>query len=204
MQMEAADAFDISREPQHIRDMYGAEKSVQARQILIARRLVERGVRFVQVWHGEGQPWDNHDDIEVNHRKLASQCDQAIGALIKDLKARGMLEDTLVVWGGEFGRTPTVELPQAGANAGKINGRDHNHYGFTMWLAGGGVKGGYVHGSTDEFGFKAAEKPVHVHDLHATMLHLLGFDHERFTYRYAGRDFRLTDVEGNVVREILA
>ena len=204
MQMEAADAFDISREPQHIRDMYGAEKSVQARQVLIARRLAERGVRYIQVWHGEGQPWDNHDDLEVNHRKLASQCDQAIGALIKDLKARGMLEDTLVIWGGEFGRTPTVELPQAGANSGKINGRDHNHYGFTMWLAGGGVKGGYVHGATDEFGFKAAEKPVHVHDLHATLLHLLGFDHERFTYRYAGRDFRLTDVHGNVVRELIA
>src|SRR5688572_420043 len=204
MQMEAADAFDISREPQHIRDMYGAERSVQARQILIARRLVERGVRFVQVWHGEGQPWDNHDDIEVNHRKLASQCDQAIGALIKDLKARGMLEDTLVMWGGEFGRTPTVELPQAGANAGKINGRDHNHYGFTMWLAGGGVKGGYVHGATDEFGFKAVDKSVHVHDLHATLLNLLGFDHTKLTFRHAGRDFRLTDVHGNVVTELFA
>ena len=149
------------------------------RQILIARRLIERGVRFVQVWHGEGQPWDNHDDIEVNHRKLAGQCDQAIGALLKDLKQRGLLDDTLVIWGGEFGRTPTVELPKPGANAGKINGRDHNHYGFTMWMAGGGVSGGYVHGATDEFGFQAVEKPVHVHDLHATILHLLGFDHEQ-------------------------
>ena len=204
MQMDATDAFDISREPQHIRDMYGAEKSTQARQILIARRLVERGVRFVQVWHGAGQPWDNHDDLEVNHRNLAGQCDQAIGALIKDLKQRGMLEDTLVVWGGEFGRTPVVELPTPGANAGKINGRDHNHYGFTMWLAGGGVKGGHVHGATDEFGFKSVENVVHVHDLHATMLHLLGFDHEKFTYRYAGRDFRLTDVHGHVVKDLIA
>jgi arylsulfatase A-like enzyme len=204
MQTEATDAFDISLEPQHIRDMYGADKSTQARQILIARRLAERGVRYIQVWHGEGQPWDNHDDLEVNHRRLAGQCDQAIGALIKDLKQRGMLEDTLVMWGGEFGRTPTVELPTPGSNAGKINGRDHNHYGFTMWLAGGGAKGGYVHGATDDFGFKAVDKPVHVHDLHATILKLMGFDHERFTYRYAGRDFRLTDVHGNVVNEIIA
>ncbi|HEV2293504.1 MAG TPA: DUF1501 domain-containing protein [Tepidisphaeraceae bacterium] len=202
MQMDAADAFDVTREPEHIREMYG--EGTQARQILIARRLVERGVRFVQVWHGAGQPWDNHDDIEVNHRNLAKQCDQAIGALLKDLKQRGMLDDTLVIWGGEFGRTPTVELPTPGANAGKINGRDHNHYGFTMWMAGGGVKGGHVHGATDEFGFKAVHKPVHVHDLHATILHLMGFDHETFTYRYAGRDFRLTDVHGNVVKELLA
>jgi hypothetical protein len=202
MQMDAADAFDISREPQSIRDMYG--EGTQARQILIARRLIERGVRFVQVWHGEGQPWDNHDDIEVNHRRLAGQCDQAIGALLKDLKQRGLLDETLVIWGGEFGRTPTVELPTPGSNAGKINGRDHNHYGFTMWMAGGGVKGGSVHGATDEFGFKAVENPVHVHDLHATILRLLGFDHEKLTYHYAGRDFRLTDVHGNVVHEIIA
>jgi len=201
MQSDASDAFDISREPEHIRKMYG--EGTHARQILIARRLVERGVRFVQVWHGAGQPWDNHDDIEVNHRKLAKECDQAIGALLKDLKQRGMLEDTLVIWGGEFGRTPTVELPQAGANAGKINGRDHNNHGFTMWLAGGGVKGGYVHGETDEFGFKSVKDVVHVHDLHATILHLLGFDHEKFTYRYAGRDFRLTDVHGQLVKELL-
>ena len=202
MQMEAADVFDVSREPQNIRDLYGP--GVQARQLLIARRLLERGVRFVQVWHGAGQPWDNHDDIEVNHRSLARQCDQGISALLTDLKQRGMLEDTLVIWGGEFGRTPTVELPTPGANAGKINGRDHNHYGFTMWLAGGGVKGGHIHGATDDFGFKAAKDPVHVHDLHATILHLLGFDHEKFTYRYAGRDFRLTDVHGKVVRSIVA
>ncbi len=202
MQSEVADAFDVSREPQHIRDMYGP--GVQARQILVARRLVERGVRFVQVWHGEGQPWDSHDDLEQNHRRLAKECDQAIGALLKDLKQRGLLEETLVICGGEFGRTPTVELPKKGSNAGKINGRDHNHYGFTTWLAGGGVKGGYVHGATDEFGFKAVEKPVHVHDLHATMLKLLGFDHEKFTYRYAGRDFRLTDVHGKVISEVIA
>jgi hypothetical protein len=202
MQMDAADAFDISKEPAHIREMYGP--GTQARQILIARRLIERGVRFVQVWHGEGQPWDSHDDIEVNHKRLAGECDQAIGALLKDLKQRGLLEETLVIWGGEFGRTPTVELPTPGSNEGKINGRDHNHHGFSMWLAGGGVKGGYVHGATDEFGFKAVEKPMHVHDLHATLLRLLGFDHEKLTYNYAGRDFRLTDVHGHVVKEIIA
>jgi hypothetical protein len=202
MQMDASDAFDVSREPRHILDLYGP--GTQARQILIARRLVERGVRYVQVWHGEGQPWDNHDDIEVNHRRLAGQCDRAIGALLKDLKQRGLLDQTLVIWGGEFGRTPTVELPQPGANAGKINGRDHNHWGFTMWMAGGGAKGGQVYGATDEFGFRAVENKVHVHDLHATILKLLGFDHERLTYRYAGRDFRLTDVHGHVVDDLIA
>jgi hypothetical protein len=202
MQMDASDAFDVSREPRSVREMYGP--GVQGRQLLIARRLLEKGVRFVQVWHGQGQPWDSHDDLEVNHRRLAKECDQAIGALLKDLKARGLLDDTLVIWGGEFGRTPTVELPTPGANAGKVNGRDHNHYGFSMWLAGGGVRGGYVHGATDEFGFAAAEDPVHVHDLHATILHLLGFDHEKLTYRYAGRDFRLTDVHGRVVKELIA
>ena len=202
MQMDAADAFDISREPQRIRDMYG--DGVQGRQMLITRRLIERGVRMVQVWHGQGQPWDSHDDIEKNHRRLALECDQAIGALIKDLKQRGMLDDTLVIWGGEFGRTPTVELPTPGSNQGRINGRDHNHHGFTMWMAGGGVKGGSVYGGTDEFGFKAVKDPMHVHDLHATILALLGFDHEKLTYRYAGRDFRLTDVHGHVVREVMA
>jgi hypothetical protein len=202
MQMDATDAFDISREPESIRKMYG--EGTQARQILIARRLVERGVRFVQVWHGQGQPWDNHDDIEVNHRKLAKDTDKAIGALLKDLKQRGLLEETLVVWGGEFGRTPTVELPTPGSNAGKINGRDHNHHGFTMWLAGGGVRGGYIHGATDEFGFKAVEDRMHVYDLHATILWLLGFDHEKLTFRHAGRDFRLTDVHGNVVKNLIA
>ncbi|MCR9293875.1 MAG: DUF1501 domain-containing protein [bacterium] len=202
MQQEAAEAFDINREPQYVLDAYGA--GVQARQLLIARRLIERGVRYVQVWHGQGQPWDSHDDLEEQHRLLAGQCDQAIAALLTDLKERGLLEETLVVWGGEFGRTPTVELPKEGSNQGKINGRDHNHWGFTMWIAGGGIKGGYVHGATDEFGFKAIENRVHVHDLHATLLHLLGFDHEKFTYRWAGRDFRLTDVHGRVIEEMLA
>jgi hypothetical protein len=199
MQMDAADAFDIQREPESVRKLYG--EGTQSRQLLIARRLVERGVRFVQVWHGAGQPWDNHDDLEVNHRKLARESDQGIAGLLTDLKQRGMLEDTLVIWGGEFGRTPTVELTDAGKS--KL-GRDHNHYGFSVWLAGGGVRGGVAHGATDEFGFRAVENPVSVHDLHATMLHLLGFDHERLTYRHAGRDFRLTDVSGEVVRPVVA
>ncbi len=202
MQLEATDAFDIEKEPAGVRERYG--HTHQGQQLLMARRLVERGVRFVQLWHGAGQPWDSHDDIEVNHRRLARECDQGIGALVSDLKERGLLDETLVVWGGEFGRTPTVELPAPGSNAGKINGRDHNHYGFTTWMAGGGVKGGHVHGATDEFGFAAVENPVHVHDLHATILHLLGFDHEEFTYRYAGRDFRLTDVHGKVVHDLIA
>ena len=198
MQLEAADAFDIQAEPESIREMYG--DGVHARQTLIARRLVERGVRYVQLWHGAGQPWDHHSDIH-EHRKLASEIDQPIAALLKDLKQRGMLDETLVIWGGEFGRTPTVELQASGA---ETKGRDHNPYGFSMWMAGGGVKGGTIYGATDEFGFKAVENKVHVHDLHATILHLLGFDHETFTYRYAGRDFRLTDVHGRVIREILA
>ncbi|MFO0946171.1 MAG: DUF1501 domain-containing protein [Planctomycetota bacterium] len=202
MQLDATDAFDVHREPEYIREMYGP--GVHGRQMLVARRLLERGVRYLQLWHGAGQPWDSHDDLEVNHRRLARECDQAIGAFLKDLKQRGMLDETLVFWGGEFGRTPTVELPTPGANAGKVNGRDHNHYGFTMWMAGGGVKGGYVHGATDEFGFKAVEKPVHIHDLHATILRLLGFDHEQFTFRFAGRDFRLTDIHGKIVHEIIA
>jgi len=202
MQADATDAFDINREPKHVREMYG--EGVHARQLLIARRLVERGVRFVQLWHGAGQPWDNHDDLEVNHRRLAGQLDQPLGALLKDLKQRGLLEETLVIWGGEFGRTPTVEMPTPGSNAGKINGRDHNHWGFTMWLAGGGVKGGHVHGATDEFGFQAVEDKVHVHDLQATILKLLGFNHEQLTYRFAGRDFRLTDVHGTPVEGVIA
>ncbi|MBI3837264.1 MAG: DUF1501 domain-containing protein [Planctomycetia bacterium] len=195
MQGEAAEAFDINREPQVIRDLYGS--GLQGRQLLITRRLLERGVRFVQVWSGAGQPWDNHDNLEKQHRQLATDWDQPIAAFLTDLKARGLLESTLVMWGGEFGRTPVAELPQ-------LSGRDHNHYGFSMWLAGGGVRGGYVHGATDEFGFAAAENKVHVHDLHATVLHLLGFDHTKLTYRYAGRDFRLTDVHGRVVNEVLA
>ncbi|MBN79736.1 MAG: sulfatase [Planctomycetaceae bacterium] len=199
MQSEAADAFDIEQEPQYIRDMYGS--TVQARTLLLARRLVERGVRFVQVWYSGGQPWDNHDNIQI-HGQLASQIDQPISALLKDLKQRGLLDETLVLCGGEFGRTPTVELPRPLLNSGKQLGRDHNHHGFSVWLAGGGIRGGHVHGATDETGWKAVEDRVHVHDIHATMLHLLGFDHETFTYRYAGRDFRLTDVHGKVIQGI--
>jgi len=202
MQTEATDAFDTGKESQATRDLYGSGNF--ARSCLMARRLAERGVRFIQLYHGAGQPWDSHDDIEVQHRNLARDVDQGIGALLTDLKQRGMLEETLVIWGGEFGRTPTVELPTPGANAGKMNGRDHNHYGFTYWMAGGGVKAGTVYGSTDEFGFKAEENPVHVHDLHATILHLLGFDHTKLTYRHAGRDYRLTDVYGSVVKGIVA
>ena len=195
MQAEATDAFDVQREPQSVRELYG--EGLQGRQLLITRRLLERGVRFVQVWSGAGQPWDNHDNLEKQHRQLAGDWDGPIAAFLTDLKQRGLLDSTLVMWGGEFGRTPVAELPQ-------LNGRDHNHYGFSMWLAGGGARGGYVHGATDEFGFAAVENKVHVHDLHATLLHLLGFDHTRLTYRYAGRDFRLTDVHGQVVKELLA
>jgi hypothetical protein len=201
MQAEAAEAFDVAREPKHVRERYGDD--VQGRQLLIARRLVERGVRYVQVWHGQGQPWDSHEEIEKNHRRLALESDRGIAALLDDLVGLGLLETTLVLWGGEFGRTPTVELPNdAGTNT--PSGRDHNHHGFTVWLAGGGVKGGTVYGATDEFGFKAVENRVHVHDLQATMLHLLGLDHERLTYRHSGRDFRLTDVHGRVVTDLIA
>jgi hypothetical protein len=198
MQTEASDAFDLTQEPQHIRELYG--ETLHGRQMLLARRLVERGVRFVQCYHGDVQPWDSHDNLETAHRNLAGECDGPIAALLTDLKQRGMLEDTLVVCGGEFGRTPSVEL----SNGKPAGGRDHNHYGFTVWLAGGGVKGGTVYGATDEFGYRAVENPVHVHDLHATILHLLGLDHTRLTYRHAGRDFRLTDVFGNVVHDVIA
>jgi hypothetical protein len=200
MQAEASEAFDVTREPQHVRDRYGDD--VQGRQMLIARRLVERGVRYVQVWHGEGQPWDSHEHIEKAHRKLARECDQAIGALLDDLVGLGLLESTVVLWGGEFGRTPTIELPSPG-NVTVASGRDHNHHGFTVWMAGGGVRGGTVYGATDDIGFKAVEKPVHVHDLQATLLHLLGLDHTRLTYRHSGRDYRLTDVHGRVIHEWL-
>jgi hypothetical protein len=195
MQSEAADVFDLAKETRKVRDWYG--DTVHGRQLLITRRLIERGVRVVQLWSGAGQPWDNHDGLEKQHRALAAQWDKPIAAFLTDLKARGLFDSTLVQWSGEFGRTPVAELPA-------LNGRDHNHYGFTCWLAGGGAKGGTVVGATDDFGFAAAENKVHVHDLHATMLHLLGFDHEKLTYRYAGRDFRLTDVHGVVVKEMLA
>jgi hypothetical protein len=202
MQAEATDAFDVSKEPEPIRQMYG--ETIYGRQTLIARRLLERGVRFVQIWQGKDQPWDNHEYLASSHRQLAQATDKPIAALLTDLKQRGMLDDTLVIWGGEFGRTPVVELTGASGGENRSDwGRDHNNHGFTMWLAGGGVKKGYVYGATDEFGFAAAENPIHVHDLHATLLHLLGFDHERLTYRYAGRDFRLTDVQGLVVKDLL-
>lgn len=200
MQIEATDAFDIQQEPEHIQKMYG--KGPQNRQLLMARRLVERGVRFVQTWHGSGQPWDSHSNIKNAHRTVASQCDQGIAALIMDLKQRGLLDETLILCTGEFGRTPSVEMGTGGTGASQ--GRDHNHWGFSLWLAGGGIKGGTIYGATDDFGFKAVENPTSVHDLHATMLHLLGYNHERLTYRFAGRDYRLTDLFGKVINEIIA
>ena len=198
MQSEAADAFDLSGEPEHILKLYG--DGPQNRQLLIARRLVERGVRFVQTWHGEMQPWDSHSNILQEHRKVANECDSGLAALLIDLKQRGLLEQTLVLCSGEFGRTPTVEMGQDGTGASQ--GRDHNHWGFSLWMAGGGVKRGTIYGATDEFGFKAVENPVSIHDLHATILRLMGYDHQRMTYRYAGRDFRLTDVHGQVIDAI--
>ena len=200
MQTEAVEAFDITKESKQTLELYG--DGPQNRQLLLARRLVERGVRFVQTWHGSGQPWDSHSNIKNGHRNVARQCDQGLAALLTDLKQRGMLDETLVLCTGEFGRTPSVEMGQNGSGASQ--GRDHNHWGFSLWMAGGGIKGGTVYGATDDFGFKAVENPVSIHDLHATMLHLLGFDHRRLTYRFAGRDFRLTDVHGEVVRAVLA
>jgi hypothetical protein len=194
MQSEAMDAFDVSKEPENIREMYGT--AGRGRDMLIARRLVERGVRFVQVW---ANGWDHHTGLETNLRNRAAEIDQPIGALLKDLKQRGMLEDTLVMWCGEFGRTPRHDRGARGEP-----GRDHHSRAFCAWMAGGGVKGGQVYGASDEFGYDVAENKVHVHDLHATILHLLGFDHEKLTYRYNGRDFRLTDVYGNVVKGLLA
>jgi hypothetical protein len=198
MQSEAPEVFDISKESEKVRARYGDTDF--GRGCLMARRLVEKGVRMVQVYFGNFQPWDNHDDIMI-HRKLAHDADPAIAALLEDLKVAGLLNETLVIISGEFGRTPVVEV----SGLVKVqNGRDHNSAGFSLVLAGGGVKGGYVHGATDDFGFKAVESPVHIHDLHATALHLLGLDHTKLTYRYSGRDFRLTDVAGNVVHEIIA
>lgn len=193
MQVEAADAFDIRREPEHVRERYG--QGDFANGCLLARRLAERGVRFMQVYYGNGQPWDTHSNHTAATRKLCLDIDRPIAALLGELKERGLLEDTLVVWGGEFGRTPTTE---------NADGRDHNPWGFTVWMAGGGVRGGMTYGQTDPFGFRAIEDKVHVHDLHATILHLMGFDHQRLTYRHAGRDYRLTDVSGRVVSDIVA
>jgi hypothetical protein len=200
MQSEAAEAFDISREPQSLREAYGTTNFGQ--QCLLARRLCERGVRYVQVYYlskDNNQPWDTHSNNDDGHRKLCKDADQATAALLGDLKQRGLLDDTLVVWGGEFGRTPYAEIQEKSKN-----GRDHHHTGFSVFLAGGGVKGGLMYGATDEMGMHAVENRVHVHDLHATILHLLGLDHERLTYHYSGRNFRLTDVHGRVVNDIIA
>ena len=183
-----------------MRARYG--DTVHGRQMLLARRLVERGVRYVQVWHGEGQPWDSHDKLAQNHGRLAKESDRAIGALLDDLVGLGLLESTLVLWGGEFGRTPTVELQNGQGADG--SGRDHNHHGFSIWMAGGGVKGGTVHGATDELGYRAVEKVATLYDLWATVLHCLGIDHEDLTFRHGGRDVRLTDVHGHVMHDILA
>ncbi len=200
MQTEAPEAFDLTGESSATATMYGIDQShteLFGRQCLLARRLIERGVRFVQLYHTTGgfQPWDQHGGLKAGHEKNSRATDQPIAGLLQDLKARGLLDETLVIWGGEFGRTPAAQ--------GK-DGRDHHPYGFSMWMAGGGVRGGTTHGVTDEFGWNAIENRVHVHDLHATILHLLGLDHERLTYHFAGRDVRLTDVSGHVVREILA
>ncbi len=191
MQFEAQEVFDLTRETQTTRDLYGKGQFAEA--CLLSRRLLERGVRMVQIFTGDGQPWDDHGDATA-HAGKAKQVDQPIAALLTDLKRTGLLDDTLVLWGGEFGRTPTAQ--------GK--GRDHHAQGFTVWLAGGGVKGGMTYGATDEFGIAAVEKRTHVHDLHATILHLMGLDHEKLTYRYGGRDFRLTDVHGKIMDEIIA
>lgn len=200
MQSAATDAFDITNEPEKIREAYG--NTPVGRNLLMARRLAERGVRYIQCYHGAGQPWDNHGSLIPRIKSLSRESDQPIAALLEDLDERGMLEDTLVVWGGEMGRTSTIQ--KTGQKDPEKWGRDHHVDGFTVWMAGGGVKGGMTYGETDDFALSVASNPVHVHDLHATMLHLLGFDHEKLTYRYSGRDFRLTDVHGSVVKEILA
>jgi hypothetical protein len=200
MQLQAPDAFDLTRETEATQRLYGIDQKTTemfGRQCLLARRLVQRGVRFVQLYHTSGgfQPWDQHSDLKAGHAKNAQATDRPIAGLLQDLQSRGLLDDTLVIWGGEFGRTPAAE---------GTNGRDHHPFGFSMWLAGGGVRGGMTYGATDEFGWDAVDNRVHVHDLHATILHLLGLDHEKLTYRYSGRDFRLTDVYGNVVKGIIA
>jgi hypothetical protein len=199
MQTEMPRVEDISAETPATRRLYGLDDPVTAnfgRQCLLARRFAERGVRFVQVTHSDASvQWDQHSDLQKGHEKNAREVDRPIAGLLCDLKAHGLLDDTLVLWGGEFGRTPTAQ---------GSDGRDHNPEGFTMWLAGGGVKGGFRHGATDDYGYYAVENKVHIHDLHATLLYLLGLDHERLTYRYGGRDFRLTDVHGRVVHDIIA
>jgi hypothetical protein len=201
MQTEAPDVFDVRKESEATIKMYGEGST--ARGCLTAARLIERGVRMVQIYYAKGDPWDHHFDIEL-HRKNAKDSDQPFAALIKDLKQRGLYDETIIVCGSEFGRTPVVEVG-SGFMGGQVhNGRDHNPHGFTVWLAGGGFKRGMVYGSTDDFGWKAVDNPVHVHDLHATILYQLGIDHTKLTYRYSGRDFRLTDVAGKVIHDIIA
>jgi hypothetical protein len=198
MQTAAQEAFDLTQETRRTKDMYGYEapnRNVFNMNCLLARRLIERGVRVVQIYTGNSQPWDTHDNNDGQHRNLAASTDRGIAGLLHDLKERGLLDETIVLWGGEFGRTPAS---QGG------NGRDHNHWGFSVWLAGGGFKGGMAYGATDEFGFRAEDKRMHPHDLHATILHQMGIDHERLTFRYSGRDHRLTDVEGRVIHDLLA
>jgi uncharacterized protein (DUF1501 family) len=194
MQTEATDAFDLNKEPADQRAAYG--NTPTGKQLLIARRLAERGVRFVQVWH---DGWDHHQDLHEKLTKKAHEIDQPLAALMADLKQRGMLDSTLVVWGGEFGRKPTKDR-----NGYDNPGRDHNSRGFSTWMAGGGIKGGVIHGATDQFGSEAVKDPVDIHDLHATILAALGMDHKKLTYRFNGRDFRLTDVAGNVITPIMA
>ena len=195
MQASAPDLMDLSKEPKHVLDLYGAVpgKPSFANDCLYARKLVESGVRCVQIFH---EAWDQHEELVEGLKHNCHDTDQASAALVLDLKQRGLLDDTLVIWGGEFGRTPMAQ--------GGTDGRDHHPNAFTMWMAGGGVKGGHSHGETDDLGFRVAKDPVHVNDLHATILHLLGFDHEKLTYRFQGRDFRLTDVAGKVVKDIIA
>ncbi len=203
MQGEAAEAFDISRESAKTRESYG--DSEFARSCLLGRRLLERGVRVVQVFYvknGQKQPWDTHRNNNKSHKTLCEDSDRATAALLTDLKSRGMLEDTLVIWGGEFGRTPYAQVDKS--KDPKQAGRDHHHTGFSMLLAGGGIRGGLTYGATDEFGMHATENRVHVHDLHASVLHLMGIDHTRLTFRYSGRDYRLTDVHGRVVDGLFA
>lgn len=199
MQSAATDVFNLSDEPAYIREMYG--DSSQGRNLLIARRMAERGVRYIQCYHGAGQPWDNHGSIVPRIKRLAKESDQPIAALLTDLKQRGMLEDTIVLWGGEMGRTPTT---QSGSKDPNKVGRDHHVDGYTLWVAGGGFQGGTIYGATDQWGMQVAEQPVTLHDLHATILHQMGFDHKQLTYRYSGRDFRLTDVHGTVVEPLIA
>ena len=200
MQMQATDTMDLEKEPSHIKEMYGT--STFGQSCLMARRMVEAGVRCVTVYYTNksNQPWDTHSNHNEGHTKLCNDSDQATAALITDLKQRGLLDDTLVIWGGEFGRTPYSET----RDDKKAAGRDHHHTAFSMLLAGGGIQGGLAYGQSDELGMHAVDKPMHVHDLHATLLHLMGLDHEALTYRYSGRDFRLTDVHGKVCHEIMA